>query len=172
MLFLLRRYRNQLILTVILVLMGLALYVSKVAKVPLLPPSSPTPTPVYVGISVSATTLQVGETFTVIGENANCIGRPLMSVKVQDNDTPSSSTLISIYALGGKAISNTNASQVIEPVSIQWGNTGNMIAVLRARAPGVTHVSVESDGENYCHPPGVSETWGEYSKRIIITVRP
>ncbi|HSF82038.1 MAG TPA: hypothetical protein VLA49_12430 [Anaerolineales bacterium] len=121
----------------------------------------------HVIIEVDRDNLSVGETVTIIGRPVQ-IGLPYYSLTARDegvqDDLPLASVSYdNVYAQG------VGASQTLEFVSVQADMT-QVTFMLRARAAGVSTVTIHATGEIYMGYPGPERIVGDGSGSVVITV--
>jgi hypothetical protein len=120
-----------------------------------------------VELVASATTLKVGEILTIKGVPVD-IGLPYYYVVIRDDGVQDMTPMVMVtYENILKFQDGT--SQVFEFVSAE-GSNNQVIVELRAKAPGVTTVSIDATGEIHS---SAGTTWsGGGSGSVVITVIP
>ncbi len=126
--------------------------------------------PPCVEITVSASTLRVGDTAIVSGR-APEMGNPnKFALYVRDAGSEDFAQLVNVPSKGeGYKRESADVSQVLELVSVQYV-LDRLEVTLRARKQGSADLYFNVDGENYCRFETGSYTADEVSKTISITV--
>jgi hypothetical protein len=96
-------------------------------------------------IRASATSLRVGERVTITSTLPTGLGIPVYSVRAQDQGSAQAGVLITLTPTD-EVRNSRDASRVLKLVSAK-SKTGEVVAVLEARAPGQTEISVSVNGE-------------------------
>jgi hypothetical protein len=123
-----------------------------------------------VDLSASADTLRVGETLTLVARPVG-IGLPFYYLNARDEGVQNADSMVQV-TYDNKLTPGKGASQVLELVSAV-GEMGKAEFVLRAKAPGLTTLTVTATGEVQLKQEGTPSVWsGAGSGSVVITVNP
>jgi hypothetical protein len=123
-----------------------------------------------VDLSASTDALRVGETVTLIAKPVG-IGLPYYDLNARDEGVQNADPMVQVtyenHMTPGKG-----SSQVLELVSAV-GEMGKAEFMLRAKAPGLTTLTVTATGEVAVEQGGTPAMWsGAGSGSVVITVKP
>lgn len=121
----------------------------------------------HVEICVSAKTLTVGETVSVVGQSVD-IGLSYYRLFARDGGK-SEPVEIAQVTYDNKPKPSPGTSEILEVVSAK-GELWRVVFVLRARAPGTAQVSISATGEVHYGYPGPATWSGGGSESILIAV--
>lgn len=133
--------------------------------------ASPTPEGAapHIEIQATKTDLSVGEVFTVTG-NVVDIGLPYYYLYAQDEGATEPVNLAQLTYDNQLRIYEA-ASNILEVVSAQ-GEMRQAVYVLKAKAPGTTHLWINATGEvQYTYPQPYFAQGGGGSDELVITVK-
>lgn len=123
-----------------------------------------------VDLSASTDTLRVGETLTLVARPVG-IGLPYYYLNARDEGVQNADPMVQV-TYDNKMTPGTGTSQVLEIVSAA-GEMGKVEFVLRAKAPGLTTLTVTATGEVQLKQQGTPTVWnGGGSGSVVITVKP
>jgi hypothetical protein len=123
----------------------------------------------HVEICASASTLKVGETFTLIGQVVD-IGLPNYAVMLRPAGTDDFRQLVAV-TYNNEIRGQAGAGEVLEVVSTR-GTMNQLTLVLRARAAGTIDVFINATGEVHYGYPGPATWAGGGSGPLTIIVTP
>ncbi|HEX7975183.1 MAG TPA: hypothetical protein VF498_12300 [Anaerolineales bacterium] len=126
------------------------------------------PVDAYVDVTASPnTTLKVGESLTVVGKPVE-IGLPVYELNVRDDGVEDAPSMVQA-TYENKITPLTGTSAVLELVSTE-ASLDQVTFVLRAKAPGITAVTINVAGE--VHPStGQASIEAGASGSVLITVK-
>jgi hypothetical protein len=123
-----------------------------------------------VDLSASADTLRVGETVTLVATPVG-IGLPDYSLNARDQGVQNADPMVQV-TYDHQVTPGRGSSQVLEFVSAT-GAKDKAEFVLRAKAPGLTTLTVTATGEIKLNQQGTPYVWsGAGSGSVVITVNP
>ena len=120
----------------------------------------------HVEIQVNNATLKVGDTLVLVARPVD-IGAPIYSLLVRDEGVQDAPPAANV-TFENKVTALENSSKVLEFISAQ-GQPDQATFFLRAKAAGLTTVSVEASGEVH-NPDGQSPMNGGGMGSVLITV--
>jgi hypothetical protein len=129
--------------------------------------ATPLPVDPRIELTATATTLKVGDLVTIQGVAVD-IGLPYYYLVVRDDGVQDMPPLVMVTYENILTVQN-GTSQVVEFVSAE-GNNNQVTFELKAKAPGVTTVSIEATGE--IHSSAGTNWNGGGSGSVVITVIP
>lgn len=121
----------------------------------------------HVEIQVNNATIKVGDTLLLVARPVD-IGAPIYSLLVRDEDVQDAPPAANV-TFENKVTALENASKVLEFISAE-GQPDQATFVLRAKAAGVTTVSVEASGEVHNPAEGQTTMNGGGMGSVLITV--
>ncbi len=123
-----------------------------------------------VELSASADTLRVGETVTLVAKPVG-IGLPYYYLNARDEGVQNADPIVQV-TYDNQMTPGKGSSQVLEIVSA-IGEMGKAEFELRAKAPGLTTITVTATGEVQLKQEGTPSVWsGAGSGSVVITVKP
>jgi hypothetical protein len=123
-----------------------------------------------VDLSASTDTLRVGETVTLLATPVG-IGLPYYYLNARDEGVQNADPMVQV-TYEDQVTPGKGSSQVLEFVSAK-GAMDKAEFVLRAKAPGLTTVTVTATGEIQLKQEGTPSVWsGAGSGSVVITVNP
>jgi hypothetical protein len=123
-----------------------------------------------VDLSASTDNLRVGETLTLLAKPV-AIGLPYYYLNARDEGVQNADPMVQV-TYDNQMTPGKGASQVLEVVSAV-GEMGKAEFVLRAKAPGLTTLTVTATGEVQLKQAGTPSVWsGAGSGSVVVTVQP
>ncbi len=125
-----------------------------------------------VELSASTDTLRVGESVTLVATPIG-IGLPYYSLNARDEGVQNADPMVQV-TYDNQMTPGKGSSQVLEIVSAT-GGMGKAEFELRAKAPGLTTLTVTATGEVQLKQEGTPSGWnwsGAGSGSVVITVKP
>jgi hypothetical protein len=123
-----------------------------------------------VDLSASTDILRVGETVTLLATPVG-IGLPYYYLNARDEGVQNADPMVQV-TYENQITPGKGSSQVLEFVSAQ-GAMDKAEFVLRAKAPGLTTLTVTATGEIQLKQEGTPSVWsGAGSGSVVITVKP
>jgi hypothetical protein len=123
-----------------------------------------------VDLSASTDTLRVGETVTLVAKPVG-IGLPNYYLNARDEGVQNADPMVEV-TYDNHMTPGKGSSQVLEFLSAV-GEMGKADFVLRAKAPGLTTLTVTATGEVQLKQEGTPSVWsGAGSGTVLITVNP
>jgi hypothetical protein len=123
-----------------------------------------------VELSASTDTLRVGETVTLVAKPVG-IGLPYYYLNARDEGVQNADPIVQV-TYDNHMTPGKGSSQVLEIVSAV-GEMGKAEFELRAKAPGLTTITVTATGEVQLKQEGTPSVWsGAGSGSVVITVKP
>lgn len=122
----------------------------------------------YIEIGAAHSDLQVGEQITVTGKPIQ-LGLPYYYLYLRDEGVQDAPFLAQV-TYENQFTAGEGASQVLELVSVQ-ADMSQVVIVLRAKAPGMTTLSIQATGEVRLQDGAYSMS-GMAAGDILISVRP
>ena len=123
-----------------------------------------------VDLSASTDTLRVGETVTLMATPVG-VGLPVYYLNARDEGVQNADPMVQV-TYDNRMTPGKGSSQVLEFVSAV-GAMDKADFVLRAKAPGLTTLTVTATGEIQLKQEGTPSVWsGAGSGTIVITVKP
>jgi hypothetical protein len=123
-----------------------------------------------VDLSASSDTLRVGETLTLVAKPVG-IGLPYYYLNARDEGVQNADPMVQV-TYDNQMTTESGTSQVLELVSAN-GDMNKAEFVLRAKAAGLTTLTVTATGEIQLKQEGTPTTWsGAGSGSVVVTVKP
>jgi hypothetical protein len=123
-----------------------------------------------VELSASTDSLRVGETVTLVAKPVG-IGLPYYYLNARDEGVQNADPIVQV-TYDNQMTPGKGSSQVLELVSAV-GEMGKAEFELRAKAPGLTTITVTATGEVQLKQEGTPSVWsGAGSGSVVLTVKP
>ncbi|MEJ2600124.1 MAG: hypothetical protein P8Z00_17455 [Anaerolineales bacterium] len=123
-----------------------------------------------VDLSASADTLSVGQTVTLLAKPVG-IGLPYYYLNARDEGVQNADPMVQVN-YDNQITPGNGSSKVVDLVSAV-GDMKQAEFVLRAKAPGLTTLTVTATGEIHLNQEGSPAVWsGAGSGSVVITVKP